>query len=711
MAYSAKQKKSDDETNAELLKKLEDNFQSSLDHPTWQDWRKHAAKCHRYKENEQWTPAELAELEKRGQPPTVNNQISVTINRMVGQFVRQNTRVVYKGRNPEDQPAAEVLSDLFRFIRQSNDLEYEEKDQAEDGFTGGFGVLKADVTYDDGFQPRIEMKCVDSFMVLPDPYSRRYDWNIDANYINEAIWVDADDLGEMYPSKKSEISRLMTGNAELGQLGEVDRIKRENWIDLKQRRVRVIEQWYKIKKRQSLCIFQNGAVLDKETNELRDPMSGQTVELSKTQIKALKETEKYEEFDRVRHTLNMGLFCKGVLLEHKETERIYFPYIPYFVARKKSGEPYSLILIALEMQDAINKRESKALDLVTKNQAIYEQGAVTDPVAFALEKAKPDGQMEINKGYMERFTLVNNLELAQGQLAMHAQAKDDFRRITGINPDAMGEKSEMRSGVGVARKQAMTDVIIAPVFDNFRRTRVIQGRVVLELIQQHFTQPLTFYITDNLKAPKEVALDSQTLAAIKQRTYDIIVDEAPDATTRREETLQSLGQVLPAILPFGPMWAEIMFDLVDIPDKDEIKKKVQAASQPPPNKPKIAISAQLDALTPPERAAMWIEMGAPQVAEAVMKEMPNTSAETKVQGDIMKEQAKNQNDGGKAQLEREKHQMEMQSKAFDVQAKQQMTQMEIEKKQMELEMEFQKLSMQIAASREMGNGKDRQATA
>jgi hypothetical protein len=156
------------------------------------------------------------------------------------------------------------------------------------------------------------------------------------------------------------------------------------------------------------------------------------------------------------------------------------------------------------------------------------------------------------------------------------------------------------------------------------------------------------------------------------------------------------------------MWAEIMFDLVDIPDKDEIMKKVQAASQPPPNKPKIAISAQLDALTPPERAAMWIEMGAPEVAQAVMKEMPNTAAETQVQGKIMSEQAKAANDGGKQeemQLEREKHQMEMQSKAFDVQAKQQLTQMEIEKKQMELQMEFAKLSMQIAASKEMDNGK------
>ena len=221
MAYSSDKKT--ESLDQDTLKKLEDNFQSALDHPTWRDWRKHAAKCHDYKENKQWTDAELAELAKRGQPPTVNNQISVTINRMVGQFVRQATRVIYKGRNPQDQPGAEVLSDLFRFIRQSNDLEFEEKDQAEDGFTGGFGVLKASVTYDDTFQPHIEMKCVDSFTVLPDPYSRRYDWNIDANFICEAYWVDPEELKKLHPDKAGAISQIMDSGAGLGQLGDVDR--------------------------------------------------------------------------------------------------------------------------------------------------------------------------------------------------------------------------------------------------------------------------------------------------------------------------------------------------------------------------------------------------------------------------------------------------------------------------------------------------------
>lgn len=679
MPYGDKPKSKSDED--EILQKVQDNFESSLNHPTWIDWRKNAAKCNDYKENRQWTSVELKALEERGQPPTVNNQISVTINRMVGQFVKQRTRISFKGRTPADKEGADVLSDLFLFIRQNNDLEFEEKDMAEDGFTGGFGCLKACVTFDEAFQPNIELSCLDSLTVYPDAYSRRYDWNKDANFISEAVWMDLDDLKELYPKWAKKIQFSYDSMAyDAGSLSEADRVRRENWVDQSRQRFRLIEQWYKTKKRKSVCIFADGNVLDKDTNTLSNPMSGAEMVLDKNAIAVLKQNVRYEEYDRVVHTLNMAVFCHGVLLEHKETDRKFFPFIPYFVNRKKSGEPYSLIFNALTMQDAINKRESKSLDLFTRDQVVAEEGAIKDLNKFAEEKAKPDGIPIVERGALSQQKLLirDHIEMAQGQLAMHNMAKEDFRRITGINPDAMGEKSEMRSGIGVARKQQMTDVIIAPVFDNFRRTRAIEGRVVLELIQQHFTQPKIFYITDNLNAPKAVQLTENHLAAIKQTVYDVVVDDAPDTTTMQEEQLEKLGQILPAILPFGPVWAEIMFQMSDIRNKEEILQKVAQASQPPPNQPKISMTAQLDALTPIERAAIWMDMGKPEVAQALMEEQPPTTTEQENQTELMKEHMRGAGDKAKQQGEMAKIQM-------DVKAKAATTAMEIQKKQIELQ--------------------------
>jgi hypothetical protein len=82
LALSTKQEK-------KLVVKLEERFNSALDHPPWHEWRSVIApKCYRYREGDQWTSRDRAILKKRHQPETVNNQVSVTINRLVGQFVR-----------------------------------------------------------------------------------------------------------------------------------------------------------------------------------------------------------------------------------------------------------------------------------------------------------------------------------------------------------------------------------------------------------------------------------------------------------------------------------------------------------------------------------------------------------------------------------------------------------------------------------------------
>ena len=135
----------------ELVTKLEDMFQAAVEHPSWQEWRSTIApKCFRYREGDQWTAAERATLKKRHQPEIINNQVSVTINRLVGQFVKQKVRIRYQGRNPKtDDLGAAALSDIMLFIRQVNGLEFEERDQIEEGFTSGFGCLELGVTWND----------------------------------------------------------------------------------------------------------------------------------------------------------------------------------------------------------------------------------------------------------------------------------------------------------------------------------------------------------------------------------------------------------------------------------------------------------------------------------------------------------------------------------------------------------------------------------
>lgn len=613
--------------NEEILKKLEGFWESALNHPTAVSRIANAIKCIKYKEGDQWTAEELKTLEERKQPATVNNQISVTVNHMLGQFIKVKTRTKLRGRNsPNDDNVASVLSSALLYIRQNNDEEFEEREVAEDAFTTGFGCFEVDVTFDDLANPEIRVRHVDGLEIAPDPYSRRYDWNEDARFICRHKWVNVEIAEEMYPEKASELKAMAGGESGAAQLGSVDALKNNNYIDREEHanQIRIVECWYKIQKKQTLFISDDGQVARKE-------------DLNKKQLTAVKKL-KLRELTRLETTMKVGVFTHGILLGHKETDIKRFPFVPYFINRKKSGEPYSNIFIALSMQDAINKRESKALHLLNKDRAIYQKGAIENKNILAEEMSQPDGQIEVRK--MDQFQIDKNIDLAATQFSLHQSAKADFKEIVGVNPEALGQRSEIRSGVGIARKQAASGLTISPALDNFRKTRNILERNKIELIQKYWTQKKVFLVTDNLDNSKEIVLNANQneAAAMKQATFDVIQEEIPDTTTLQQEQFQTLSQVLPQILPYGPFWTRLLLQISDIQNKDEILAEMDEAAAPPPASPNINVSAQLSELSAEERAFFYEKMGSKEMAQIVLQGQKDSAHVVKAKVELQKEE-------------------------------------------------------------------------
>jgi hypothetical protein len=649
-----------------IYDRMEKFFLSSLDHPMRKSWEQNAIKCFKYKQGEQWTVAEKAVLAERGQPDTVNNQVRVTIDRLVGQFVKQRTRIGYRGRNPQDDPSAQALTDVFLFIKQNNQMEYEEREMAEDGFTCGFGVLEAYVEFNDLYEPEIMVRADDVLNYFPDPESRRYNWNEDARFVCRQKWMDVEEVAERYPEKAGMVRAVAGGPAD-GFLGRTDSVQGKIYLDPNRQRVRMIDCWYRTQEMEKWLFYQ-GQLISAD-------------DMGKREAGRLRK-DGAQVADRLKSTLHMGVFSAGILFEHKETDRTHYPFIPYYANRMKTGEPYSLILTALPLQDSINKRASKAVHLLNTNQAIFQTNSVADKAELAAEKARPDGMIEVRN--IEQFQLNSNIELAVTQYNMYNDDKVAFRQVVGVNPEALGEKSEVRSGVGIARKQAMTDLIVLPLFDNFRRTRVILANVILELIQKYYTQKKVFSITDDLGKTRVIAINDEDengdpLNAIKQGIYDVIVDEMPDVTTVQEEQMQIITQSLPQILSFGPVWAKLLFQMSDLRNKDELIEQIEAMTQPPPPDPKFSVSLQWSELGGPEKAAFAQKLGMPELTQFEAQSGSQPAHLVKVQADMQREQQKVQGEQGKMQMEmekdnqemthqREKHQLDMQKTMVGVQA-------------------------------------------
>lgn len=691
MAYGKSNSKLSKRDEKEIVELLDDYFQQALEDISWRDARDEMVKCFDYKENRQWSKQELSALAERGQPATVNNQVKVTIDRIVGQFVQVKSRTVYKPRNGRiDEPFSNTMNDIFSYIRQTSGLEYEERDVVEDGATCGFGVFDVEIAdaEDDPLGQDVIVRAEDCFNIFPDPKSRRYDWNVDARYICRAKWVDKDYAQELYPSKKRQIEGLFSdaGNSDLAT---VDALRGESYIDYRRDRIRLVEVQYKKFETVKKYLFSDGKVM--EGDMVNDDLLSMAEKAGITW-----DTEESRE-----EHICKGVFSSSILFDHGVSKRKRFSFVPYFTNRKKDGSPYSMITASLSMQDAINKRESKALALLTMNQTVAEKGAIEDKQEWQFQNAKPDGFLEVEEGYFERVRIDKNLELAQTQNLMHQQAKQDFRLITGVNPDALGEKSEIRSGVGIQRKVAMTGLVIAPIFDNFRRTREVLAKTIHDAVTIAYTQEKILTITDNPRSTRTVILSNEDLDAVKQTKYDIIISEDQDFDTVQEQQQDMLMKNLPAIMQFGPAWAEVLFDISSIRDKDAIMEKVRqitAQSQTPPQ-PNMSFSAQLDKLSVPEKIFIYQKLGAPpELLQAIIQNTPPPTQILDAQSELQSEQIQQQTEQirqvGQIQSEQNKQageRQKLQTIAAKSQAEQTKSAMDMElgklelvKKQMEI---------------------------
>lgn len=674
-------------TDTEILTMLEDHFRESVRDPSWKNFLTNAVKVSRYRENEQWTTAEIHELvEVRRQPLYINNQVKVTIDYLNGQFAQLKTRIGLRPRNKADQRSADTYTDLFRFIAQNNGLEFVEREAADDGFTVGRGVIDVQVEFDDLFQPEIKISAEDALSVHPDPHSKHYDWNEDALYICRSKWVDVDKAIELYPKHKVRLQGLLSGGEDPaeGDLTEKDALelfKETDLIDTQRNRLRLVEVEYKHLKRETIWLAEDEIIHEDDIKESVAKRKG------------------YQRLDRITHKIYMGVFTSGLLLSHEETEKERFSTVQFIVHRKKSGEPYGPTFAGLPLQDSINKRGSKAMHLLNSRGVIYERGAITDKDGLAAELAKPDFQVELNDGKMENFTFVENRELANAHMAFHDSDLANFRRVTGVNPDALGEKTEIRSGIGVARKVAQTQTVTAGAFDNFRRTQQALGLTILDCVQHYYTPRKIELVTDDTEAAQTIELDPDTLAAMKQAKYDMVITEVPNLVNTEAEQFQILAQMIPQMAQTSPFWARMLLKTSQLPEKDKLIKMLDDLPKGPQIQPKMTISAQLDNMSPVERAYLYKQMGAAEVAQAVLQEnrppsdmlklqgeqMKLQGAMAKIQAEIQQSQLELQTEQASAQLKLQVEQQQAQAETIKAKLEIVLAQLELEKQRLEIE--------------------------
>lgn len=549
----------------ELDRQAENRYQMALDED--------------YFDSIQYTDEELAVLNQRGQPPTTYNVIQQTVNWVCGSEKRGRTDFKVLPRGKEDSKAAEGKTKYLKYLSDANRTPFHRSRAFEDAAKVGVGFIEIGVQDEDDGEP-IYNRYESWRNVIWDSASTELDGS-DMRYIFRSKWVDEDVAVAMFPERAAQIADAVTDSSLYSsyELGDGDMAMDQAEMDRgdagamsvvvthNRRRVRLIEAWYRMPEKVKKI---RGGAFNGQIYDDADPRHAEAVQLGAAV------SEKVMMRTRVAIMTSKDLLFEGPSpYRHNK-----FKFVPIWGYRRgRDGLPYGMIRSLRDIQDDVNKRMAKALHVLSTNKVIMDEGALPDDWTiedFAAEVARPDAiiikktgkQIDIN---VDREIAPAHIEFASRNIAM-------IQQVGGVTDELLGRTTNAVSGVAVQRRQEQGSLATARFFDNLRLAEQIRGEIELSLVEQYATERKQFRITNQRGTPEFVQInDGLPENDITRTKADFVISESEWRATMREAAVAELTELITKMPPeVGMVVLDLVVDSMDIPNRDEIVKRIRA---------------------------------------------------------------------------------------------------------------------------------------
>lgn len=399
----------------------------------------------------QLTRNERLTLSQRGQPDVVINRIRVAVNGLLGVIIHSKADPRCWPRTPNDEDSADVATDTLRYIQQSSRFNRTKAECVWDMLVPGVGAAIIEVDEKGNVSPR-QIAWNEFFH---DPRSKKRDLS-DALYMGIAKWQYASDLKQKYGT---EISLAFSSVESVG--GPVDEtyqdrpLNQGGWLDIRNRRVMVVEMYHRFDGDWYKCVYYGGGVLEEAISPFVDD-KGRSV----CPIEAM---TAYLDFDNQR---------------------------------------YGIVRDMRDIQDEINKRRSKLLHIINSHQiqARDPSAIEVDADTARKEAARPDGVIPYG------WEVVRTTDMSAGQMQLLAEAKNEMERM-GPNPAVLGRQGSDTSGRAILARQQAGLTEMALVIDQIDDWELRIYHQCWWRARQFWKDPQWIRVSDDPDTPKFVQLN------------------------------------------------------------------------------------------------------------------------------------------------------------------------------------------------------------
>lgn len=578
-------------------------------------WAERAREAVRFLEGQQLTDLQKATLENAGRPALALNKILPLVRLIMGFHANNRTDTTYlPGHDGSGTEAvAKVLTHQFKSISELNQLTHVDGEVMLDGLSTGRGYWRHVLDFEDNDLGEVAIRSVDPFTVYIDPDADTYDPNDSCGHINLTRWASIDEIEFAFGKQVSDLVKPFTNGktwngftslmstatgeitAERSFAEEEESFSgdgfrglfHDNFVDPARKNIRVLETEYYITEKKPCFI-------DLETGDRK--VIPDHWDRNKVQ-KVLMHAEKLgNPLDvRVRKVRRVRwVQMVGDIIVHDDwspyEQFSIVPFFPYFRRGKTKGMVEDLI----DPQREYNKNRMSRSEILAKTANggwKYEDGSM-DPMQERNLKnygAAPGFQLK----YREGKNAPEQIEAQSPSAEFQRQEEDsnnDIREIAGINESMLGQLDRVQSGRAIEARQRQAVIGLQMYMDNFTRSKELQGRKVLNMVQRFYTEERIIrvvgedgsLITSIINQPN-IDPYGRFVGKLNDVTigkYQVVVDETPMSASFQnaqfEEAIllaEKMGLQGPAAMAF----IDVLIDLSSMPRKDEIKERMKAA--------------------------------------------------------------------------------------------------------------------------------------
>lgn len=538
-------KKQSPEYKAKVLKMAREAWR--VNHEHWSKWRQEAQEDYDFVSGDQWADEDKQVLREEMRPAAVFNRVGPVIDAISGQEVSNRQEVMYYPREMGDAAANEVLTAAAQWVRDNCDAADEESDAFLDSIICGVGVTETKLSYDMNLDGDIVVERVDPMEMWPDARAKKRNF-ADARNVLRAKDYSVEEFEEMWPDADLQTEGSPTEwNAETPDLDPVINDPDSRYEGLnngktgKQNKfIRVVEyQWYE----------------REEVFRVRDPQTGQIATMDKA------------EFGQVRVQLaQFGMKLKRGRDYTKQKKRVYkraflagatvlecgdapvqkgFSYNFMTAKRDRNNNTwYGIVRAMKDPQRWANKFFSQILNIINSNSkggVMYQSGAIDDIRAFEKNWALPNGNVEVTN--LDQVREKPQSKFPVGIDRMMEFTISSIRDVTGVNLEMLGLANRDQAGVlENARKEAGL-TILATTFDALKRYRKMQGRTMLDFIQEYISDGRLIRVVGQEGAQYVPLIRTPGLIE-----YDVIVDDSPESPNQKQQIWGVIQSMMPVIM-------------------------------------------------------------------------------------------------------------------------------------------------------------------